>query len=251
MPGELGDAVDQAGDLVAEGLADLVQGRGGVLDRVVQQRGAQGRGVQAHAGADAGDADRVGDEVLAGLAALVGVVLAGEQERLQHGLAVHLVGDLVGVLGDDREQVGQQLVLERRDVARDRQRAVVAVLGDVDRPVRGDRDDRGEPSPRRTRWLRPLGRLLASCCCWSEIAVRPQAVAGRPWYAAERSSCVRCGLSAGVRPGPARSKLASSSSVRTRTRRPASAADLGCGPSPRSRCSVASPLVPFAAFSAR
>ena len=119
-PGELGDAVDQAGDLVAEGLADLVEGRGGVLDRVVQQRGAQGRGVQAHAGADARDADRVGDEVLAGLAALVGVVLAGEQERLQHGLAVDLVGDLVGVLGDDREQVGQQLVLERRDVARDR-----------------------------------------------------------------------------------------------------------------------------------
>jgi hypothetical protein len=80
----------------------------------------------------------MGDEVLARLAALVGVVLAGEQERLQDGLAVDLVGDLVGVLGDDREQVGQQFVLERCDVARDRDRAVVAVLGDVDRLVRGD-----------------------------------------------------------------------------------------------------------------
>jgi hypothetical protein len=85
----------------------------------------------------------VRDEVLAGLAALIGVVLAGEQERLQHGLAVHLVGDLVGVLGDDREQVGQQFVLERRDVGGDRQRAVVAVLGDVDRLVWGDSDGPG------------------------------------------------------------------------------------------------------------
>jgi len=92
----------------------------------------------------------VGDEVLARLAALVGVVLAGEQERLQHGLAVHLVGDLVGVLGDDREQVGQQLVLERRDVARDRHRAVIAVLGDIDRLMRGDSDDRGGPVAVRT-----------------------------------------------------------------------------------------------------
>ena len=64
-PGELGDAVDQAGDLLAELLAHLVQGRGRVLDGVVQQRGAQRRRVQAHAGADLGHADRVRDEVLA------------------------------------------------------------------------------------------------------------------------------------------------------------------------------------------
>jgi hypothetical protein len=49
----------------------------------------------------------VGDEVLARLAALVGVVLAGEQERVQDGLAVDRLGDLVRVLGDDREQIGQ------------------------------------------------------------------------------------------------------------------------------------------------
>ena len=91
--------------------------RGGrVLDGVVQQRGAQRLGVQPHAGADARDADRVRDEVLAGLAALVGVVLAGEQERLQDRLAVDRRGDLVRVLGDDREQVREQLVLERREV---------------------------------------------------------------------------------------------------------------------------------------
>ena len=84
----------------------------------------------------------MGDEVLAGLAALVGVVLAGEQERAQDAPAVDLVGDLVGVLGDDREQVAEQLVLERREVVGQRQLAVVAVLGTVDRPVRGDRDRR-------------------------------------------------------------------------------------------------------------
>ena len=52
------------------------------------------------------------DEVLAGLAPLVGVVLAGEHERLHDAGAVHVLGDLVGVLLDDREQVGQQLALE-------------------------------------------------------------------------------------------------------------------------------------------
>ena len=87
-PGELGHAVDQAGDLFAELGLDLVQARGGVLDGVVQQRRAQRRGVQAHAGADLGHADGVRDEVLAGLAALVGVVLAGEQERAQDRTAV-------------------------------------------------------------------------------------------------------------------------------------------------------------------
>ena len=152
-PGQLGHAVDEAGDLLAEGLVDLVERRRRVLDRVVQQRRAQRRGVQAHARADLRDADRVGDEVLAGLAALVGVVLAGEQERGQDGLAVDRLGDLVGVLGDDREQVREQLVLERRQVVRDAQRAVVAARGAIDRPVRGDRHRRG---------VRARGRKIAA-----------------------------------------------------------------------------------------
>jgi hypothetical protein len=92
----------------------------------------------------------VRDEVLARLAALVGVVLAREQERVQDRLAVDRLGDLVRVLGDDREQVGQQLVLERRQVVRNRERAVVAVQGAVDRAVRGDRDGRGVAARQRT-----------------------------------------------------------------------------------------------------
>ena len=48
-----------------------------------------------------------------GLAALVGVVLAGEHERLEHARRGRRLGDLVGVLLDDREQVREQLALER------------------------------------------------------------------------------------------------------------------------------------------
>ena len=118
-------------------LADLVEAGAGVLDRVVQQRGAQRLGVEAHAGADLGDADRVGDEVLARLAALVGVVLAGEHERLHDGVAVDGLGDLVGVLLDDREEVGEELALE---VGRDRRERSSgprdrAGRGAVDRPM--------------------------------------------------------------------------------------------------------------------
>jgi hypothetical protein len=47
------------------------------------------------------------------------------------------------VLGHDREQVREQLVLERRQVVRNLQRAVVAPRGAIDRPVPGDRDRRG------------------------------------------------------------------------------------------------------------
>ena len=79
-PGQLGDAVDELGDRLAELLADLVEARAGVLDRVVEERRAERLGVEAQAGADLRHLDRVGDEVLARLAPLVGVALAGEGE---------------------------------------------------------------------------------------------------------------------------------------------------------------------------
>ncbi len=88
--GQLRDAVDDRRDLLAEALAHLLDRRRGVLDRVVQQRRAQRLGVQAHARADPRHADRVHDEVLARLAPLVGVVLAGEHERVLHARAVDL-----------------------------------------------------------------------------------------------------------------------------------------------------------------
>jgi hypothetical protein len=80
------------------------------------------------------------DEVLAGLAALVGVVLAGEHERLHHAVAVDGLGDLVGVLLDDREQVSEQVLLDPREIRRDRRAGARVRRGVVDRRVRGDRD---------------------------------------------------------------------------------------------------------------
>src|SRR5437764_10686796 len=60
------------------------------------------------------------DEVLARLAPLVGVVQAGVHERLLHPLAVDGHGGLVGVLLDDGEQVGQESLLDLRQLrARD------------------------------------------------------------------------------------------------------------------------------------
>ena len=103
-----------AGDLLAEALADLLERGGRVLDGVVQQRGAQRLGVEPHAGADLRDADRVDDEVLARLAPLVGVVLAGEDEGVLDLVAVDLQRGLAGVLLDDREQVAEQRALGRR-----------------------------------------------------------------------------------------------------------------------------------------
>ena len=114
--GELRDAVDKARDLLAEGLLDLLQRRGRVLDGVVEQRGAQRLGVEPHPRADLGDPDRVDDEVLAGLPPLVGVVLAGVHERLLDPVAVDRHGGLFGVLLDDREQVREQPLLDRRQL---------------------------------------------------------------------------------------------------------------------------------------
>ena len=68
------------GDVVAEVLAHVVERGGRVLDGVVQQGGADRLGVEAHARADLRHADRVRDELLARLAALVRVTLAGERE---------------------------------------------------------------------------------------------------------------------------------------------------------------------------
>ena len=79
---ELGDAVDELGDLVAEQLADLGDGDVGVLDDVVQQRRLQRGGVEVQLGEDERDLDRVVHERLAALAHLPLVRLRGELVRL-------------------------------------------------------------------------------------------------------------------------------------------------------------------------
>ena len=57
--GELGDAVDEAGDVLAEQFPDLGRRRQRVLDRVVEDRGDDRLVVEPQIGEDAGDLDRV------------------------------------------------------------------------------------------------------------------------------------------------------------------------------------------------
>ncbi len=118
-PGELRDPVDQRGDRLAELLADLVETRRRVLDGVVKQRCAERLGVEPQAGADLRDLHRMGDEVLAGLALLVGVALAGERECALDRVAVELLMTVGGVLADDREQVAEELALVGVEILRD------------------------------------------------------------------------------------------------------------------------------------
>jgi hypothetical protein len=72
-------------------------------------------------------------------------MLAGEHERVDHRLAVDRLGDLVGVLLDDREEVGEELALEVGEIGGRRfQRGRSAARGGaVNRPVRLDADVRG------------------------------------------------------------------------------------------------------------
>ena len=58
-PGQLGHAIDQSGDILAEHAGDLVAGRVGVLQRVVQQAGHDRGGIELHLGQDTGHLHRV------------------------------------------------------------------------------------------------------------------------------------------------------------------------------------------------
>ena len=78
---ELGDAVDDAGDVRTELGGDVVERDVRVLDRVVQQRGGDGDVVEPEVGDDAGDSQRMVDVRLA---------------RAPHLLAVGVGRDLVG-----------------------------------------------------------------------------------------------------------------------------------------------------------
>ena len=72
---QLGHAVDHGGDLWAEVGGELLDGVGGVLDGVVQQRGAQGGLVHAQLSQDGGHRQRVGDVGVPALAELACVVV--------------------------------------------------------------------------------------------------------------------------------------------------------------------------------
>ena len=75
---ELGDAVDEEGDLVAEVAAQVLQAVLGVLDGVVQQAGHQRGRVHAQLGEDRGHRERVRDVRVAALALLAAVPALGD-----------------------------------------------------------------------------------------------------------------------------------------------------------------------------
>ena len=99
------------------------------------------------------------DELLARAPALVGVVLAGEHERLHDAGAIDGLGDLLGVLLDDREQVGEQLALDRGEVVGDVGGRAARMRRAVDGPVAGDRYRR-LPVQRAARDRRLAARLV-------------------------------------------------------------------------------------------
>jgi hypothetical protein len=89
----------------------------------------------------------VGDEVLARLALLVGVALAGKREGALDRLAVDLLAAARGVLADDGEQVAEELALVGVEILGDivdRRRGAVRLAGaNLDMAAA---DDRGRPA---------------------------------------------------------------------------------------------------------
>ncbi len=106
---ELGDTVDDAGDLGPEQLLEVLDRHHGVLDRVVQQRGRDRHVVEPELGEDHRDAQRVIDVGLAGPS---------------HLLGVRLTRDLVGLL--DERRVGPAVPL--LELGEQRREGVVDVV---------------------------------------------------------------------------------------------------------------------------
>ena len=103
---DFGDALDDAGHLVAEFFADVDDGDRGVFDRIVQQPGGDTDRVHLHFRQHAGNFQGVNQVGLAGGASLSGVIFLG--------ILVRLADDFQGVVGP----VGLQLlhqVTETRD----------------------------------------------------------------------------------------------------------------------------------------
>ena len=99
--GQLGDAIDQVGDLGPECLGQVLLGGPGILDRVMQKRGDDGRVVQPHFRQDGGNGDGMGEVRLARMAELAFVhphpVFVGVAD--QAGIAARVV------VADKRDKV--------------------------------------------------------------------------------------------------------------------------------------------------
>ena len=97
---ELGDAIDDLGDIAAEARGDVFLGDGRVFDDVVQNRADQGVGIEVQVSEDFGRSDRMRDIGLAGEALLA---LMGDSPELS-GVAnpLYLIGwQVEGDLGEE------------------------------------------------------------------------------------------------------------------------------------------------------
>src|SRR5579871_2997400 len=92
---QLGEALDQYADVMAEQAVDLGAGRVGVFDRVVQERRRDGGIVELEVGQDRGDLERVRDVGIAGIAHLLAVrahgVDVGAVKQVLVGLGIILL----------------------------------------------------------------------------------------------------------------------------------------------------------------
>ena len=129
--GELGDAVDQPGDVLAEQFLDLGRGRQRVLDRVVEDGGDDRLVVEMEVGEDAGHLDRMAVIGIARGAGLRAVRLHREDVgAVEHRLVgVGIVApDLLDqfILPEHRSQNGVRRPGEQRKSANFRPNAAVA-----------------------------------------------------------------------------------------------------------------------------
>ena len=143
--GQLGDAVDEVGDLGAEALLDVGQGVLGVLGDVVQERGLDGDGSSPSSARIWADGERVGDVRLARRALLAGVGLDREVERLGRPARGRPAGSArpSAVSSPRLRTSNERLLVARRPGRRGRRRValrtvvVLVVGGSIDMGLKG------------------------------------------------------------------------------------------------------------------
>ncbi len=141
-PGQLGDPIDELGDLGAEALLDVGQAVLGVFGDVVEERRLDGDRIDAELRQDLGAGDRVGDIGLAGRPFLAGVGFDGQIE---------------GAI--DPGEIGVWVMLDDRSLERGAQDLEVDVAARTRRRD-GGRSARttARPSPIRRRPRGAIGR---------------------------------------------------------------------------------------------
>ena len=118
---DLGDALDDVGNLFAEFLTDFNGGDRGVFDGVVKETGGDGDGIHFHVGENVADFERMHQVGFAGRAGLSGVVLLGKFVGFFYEIEV-VVGTVLAQLlhqlaeAGHREHVGRDLLTQRRHV---------------------------------------------------------------------------------------------------------------------------------------